>query len=310
MNARSAVFCSILFLAAPTPAMSFSMLTSDGAWHEKITREALTETLERKSLDALAGKKSEPGAIGAPDLNAPFSDQAHCDNADYFNTSGYPQSEAEAEQKIDACRQYIFAQIENAVLAIEPLVNEGGKVVSSEYPSYISCTFVGDVKGRAKCNVLQYMGKAMHAAQDFYSHTNFVDKPGGCVAGVEDPPGLAREGAAPFLAAPTAPYPAGLVSGCFDKKSAASKLSGDSEETKGCNYSGGMRIKHAFLNKDQPDSPRGAVNGNFERAIAAAVAESKAKWAYFEGRVRAAYPGKRGEVMICAVKTDRAGSCK
>lgn len=306
---RTASIAAILAIAA-TPALSFSMLTKDGAWHEKITRAALAGVLQAETLDQFAGSKGAVGAIGAPDINAPFDDAAHCDNGDHLAVAGYAQSEAAAQAKLAGCRALMFAEIEKAVRELEPLVNAGGKVVASQYPSVVSCTFAGDTKGRAKCNVLQSLGKAMHAAQDFYSHSNWVDVPAAGAQGPQNPPGLGRSDASPYLASSTATFPAGLISGCFDLKSAQSKLSGDATEAKGCNYAGGLRAKHAFLNKDDPKTARAAQGDNFERARAAAVAETKAKWAWFETRVRTAYPGKRGEVMICAMKTDKAKVCK
>jgi hypothetical protein len=143
----------------------------------------------------------------------------------------------------------------------------------------------------------------MHAAQDFYSHTNWVDEPAPGEKSPENPDGLRNRGSALFLESATADAPAGLISGCFDKTSVVS-------EARGCNYGDGKkRVKHGVLNKDGPTKPRGALNGNFDRARAAAVAETKRKWAYFEDRVRKAYPGQRGEVMICAMRKDDASKC-
>ena len=309
MNIRIAVLFAAFALAAATPALSFSMLTKDGAWHEKITREALATTLQKDTLGQLAGSRGALGATGAPDIDAPFKDAAHCDNADAFSAAGYPQTAVEARAMLDACRKYAFDRIEDAVRDLAALVTKEGKVVSSQFPSLVSCTFAGDVRGRAKCNVLQNLGKAMHAAQDFYSHSNWVDQPAVGGATAQNPQGLGQSGAAPYFAAPAAAFPAGLISGCFDLKSAQSKLSGDAAETKGCNYKGGLRIKHAFLNKDDPATPRAAIGGNFERARTAAVEDTRGKWVWFEMRVREVYPGKRGAVMICAMKTDKAGTC-
>ena len=310
MKCKLAGFLGAFGAVLPTVAFSFSMLTADGAWHEKITREALAGRLQPKTLDQFAGAKKAMGAIGAPDVNAAFNDAAHCDNGDAFPASGYPQTPAAAQAKLDAGRGYLFASIEQAVKDAGRLVNAEGQIVSSQFPSVVSCTFAGDVKGRAKCDVLQNLGKAMHAAQDFYSHTNWVDRPGSGSTSAENPAGLGNAGASPYLAAPTAPFPLGLISGCFDSRSAQSKLAGDPAESKGCNYSGGMRVKHAFLNKDAPATPRAAIDGNFDRARAAAVEETQSKWALFEARIREVYPGRRGEVIVCAMTSDRASACK
>lgn len=68
-------------------------------------------------------------------------------------------------------------------------------------------------------------------------------------------------------------------------------------------------MKHAVLNKDQPEKPRAAIGDNWDRARSAAAEETRVKWAYFEKRVSEVYPGRRGAVMICALKTDSAGVC-
>ena len=141
MNIRIAVLFAAFALAAATPALSFSMLTKDGAWHEKITREALATTLQKDTLGQLAGSRGALGATGAPDIDAPFKDAAHCDNADAFSAAGYPQTAVEARAMLDACRKYAFDRIEDAVRDLAALVTTEGKVVSSQFPSLVSCTF-------------------------------------------------------------------------------------------------------------------------------------------------------------------------
>src|SRR5689334_23312654 len=70
------------------------------AEHERLTRAALgcygqspiRDCFERRSLDQLAGYDGSMGAVGAPDINEALSPQAHCDNADFFDSEDYPQS--------------------------------------------------------------------------------------------------------------------------------------------------------------------------------------------------------------------------
>lgn len=299
---RTFLAAAVLVFAADA-AFAFGMLGSQGAWHEKITREALQGVLEEKTLASFAGASKAAGAVGAPDLNAPMNDAQHCDNGDHFPAADYPQKAAEAQAKLRSCRAFMFERIESAVSRVAGLVTPDGKVVESEYPTYVSCVYVPDKSGRAKCDVLARLGQAVHAAQDFYSHSNWVDEPAPGENSPDNPAGLGKQGNAPFLESDAAATPPGLISGCFDKTSVVS-------EARGCNYGDGKkRVKHAVLNKDGPTKPRGAINGNFERARAAAAAETKRKWAYFEDRVRKTYPGKRGEVMICAMRKDDAAKC-
>jgi hypothetical protein len=163
------------------------------------------------------------------------------------------------------------------------------------------------VPGRAKCNVLGELGLAFHAAQDFYSHSNWVDRPAEAPAGLDNPPGLGAEGPAPWLDPRTeAPFPEGLMTGCFQSL----------PESMFCS----ARVRHAELSKDTgPIGPegatgpgtteRGAVNGNFERAVAAAIADTRDKWAYFEERIRAVYGEEAGARIICVVSSDSYRGC-
>jgi hypothetical protein len=296
---KIAIIASVFAAALVSPAFSFGMLAPQGAHHEKITRDALGTVLGSATLESFAGKPGSPGAIGAPDENAIFSSRAHCDNGDHLAVAGYPQTLVTANAALTDCRAFIFAQIEQAVRDTEKLVTPDGKVVSAEFPSYISCTYVGDVSGRAKCNALQSMGKALHAAQDFYAHTNWVDEPAAGAVSPSNPPGLGKTGVSPFLASSTAAFPAGLISGCFTAL----------PESAFCNYSGAARVKHTNLNKDEPTTTRGAINNNFARARAAAVEETRRAWTYFEGRLIAVYGARRGGVMVCAMRTDNASNC-
>jgi hypothetical protein len=294
----SALLVSIL----SGPAFGFGMTAGQGAHHESITRSALGSVLQKETLDSFAGKTGTAGAIGAPDINTLLSSDAHCDNGDHFAVAGYPQTPAVASAALMACRTLIFEQIEQAVRDVDKLVSANGKVVSSEFPTYISCTYIPPASGRAKCNALQSLGRALHASQDFYAHSNWVDRPAAGALSVTNPPGLNNSVVSSFLETPTSAFLAGLISGCFDNTSVVT-------ESNGCNYGGLARIKHAVLNKDEPTKPRGAINDNFTRARAAAVAETSRKWTYFENRVRAVYGPVRGNVMICAMRTDNADTC-
>ncbi len=281
------------------------------AEHERITRAALLVFhLGPETMDEIAGKRGSFGAVGAPDRpdrGLLSTKSAHCDGGDHLDVPGYPQSAAEAFKRLSACRAGIFAHINAAVKAAGAIADRRGNVNTSEIPTFISCTYNGK-PGRAKCNVLENLGLAFHAAQDFYAHTNWVDEPADGPIGLTNPPGLGNSGPAPWLAPGNrgAP-PAGLMSGCFD----------GIPERLHCNG----HVRHADLNKDTgPINPRtgqagtgttkrGAVKGNFARAVAAAIADTRSKWAYFEARVVRTYGSVRGKAIVCAIRHDSDSAC-
>jgi len=85
------------------PANAFGTINGLGqrAEHERITRAALAcapgvksdgSCFEPRSIDQLAGHSGTFGAVGAPDLDESGDPNAHCDDADFLNVPGYPQS--------------------------------------------------------------------------------------------------------------------------------------------------------------------------------------------------------------------------
>ena len=99
--AAAAVIC---LLAAPA-VLGFGTINGAGqrAEHERITRAALacagaasSTCFEPRSIANLAGERGTFGGVGAPDSDEIFNGAAHCDNADFLATAGYPQSRADA----------------------------------------------------------------------------------------------------------------------------------------------------------------------------------------------------------------------
>jgi hypothetical protein len=300
----------LAFVGLVPAALGFGTLNTLGqnAEHEHITRAALTD-FGARTLNELAGETGTFGAVGAPDnplRGLLVSSEAHCDNADYYDAdpsdaaAPYAQSEAQSEAALTRCREWIVQRLEAAVRAAEPLSHPNRLNTS------LGCVFNG-APGRAKCTVLENLGLAFHAAQDFYSHTNWVDQPSDSPVGLENPPGLGNSGRAPWLdPRGRVPFPRGLISGCFQALPESLFCSG--------------RIRHAALNKDTGPigaagatgpgtTDRGAINGNFERAVAAAIDDTRDKWRYFGERVVAAYGEENGARIICAVQNDSYRSC-
>lgn len=301
------------------PARAFGSISEldQDLEHEKITRLGLASFgLGPDTMDEIAGTKGEFGAVGAPDRpdRGLMGDaRVHCDSGDTMDLPGYPQSAAAARKVIMACRAFMFRQLEIAVKEAGRIATADGRVRSREIPSTIPCAFSGS-SGRAKCDVLEALGLALHTAQDFYAHSNWVDLPGPGLITPENPPGLGNSGPAPFIdPARRGAFPEGLVSGCFQGK----------PERLLCSYDGGKaRLRHKFLNKDngpidvrsgavgRGTTPRGAINDNFRRAVGAAVADTRNKWAWFEASVLRRYGPVQGNAILCGMRNDHENSCR
>jgi hypothetical protein len=297
------------------PAMGFGTVRSSAlgqnAEHERITRQGMQDLLQAWTLSELAGENGTWGAVGAPDNPARgLMDEKrnHCDGGDWFDESGYPQSRADAQRQIEACRAYIFAKLDEAVRDAGALVRKDSQghwvARADQMPSKANdCSYLG-VKGRAKCNVLEDMGLALHASQDFYSHSNWVDqsRPGKPVAR-DNPPGLGNREPAAWLdpAKPSEPFPNGLITGCYD----------GFPEAAYCNYGWTLksRVKHSYLNKDGVGKDRSQFGDNHKRAFDAAAKDTYRKWMWLESQILATYPDGQGAKIICALRSDKASSC-
>jgi hypothetical protein len=172
----------------------------------------------------------------------------------------------------------------------------------SEVDLKTSCTFFGGFSGRAKCDVLEGLGRTLHGAEDFYSHSNWSDQAAPGPVGVDNPPGLGHAGVAPVLdlRAAGVSVPPALSTGCF------------SLIPFGCR----KRVTHGVLNKDEglvdpstgatssPTTPRGRVGTNFDRAVSGAVAEAGRQWKDLAAEIVATYGATKGNLMICAITHD------
>jgi hypothetical protein len=301
------------WVAGAAHAFGTVNLLGQRAEHEKITRLGLTGFgLGKKTMSEIAGKTGTFGAVGAPDnpvRGLMGRAEAHCDGGDAFaGRAGYPRSVANAAAQLGRCRAWIMHHLRDAVRSAGELVGADGTIHGSEIPTFFSCTYNGK-RGRAKCNVLEAMGLALHAAQDFYSHSNWTDRPRAGELSLTNPPGLGHTGRAPWLdprSKRTFPY--GLISGCYE----------GIPESRHCRD----RIRHADLNKDTGSidvasgsigtgrTPRGHVNANFARAVKAAIEDTADKWAYFEQRVRSKYGRRRGRLIVCVVRMDTPAGCR
>ncbi|MCB1451986.1 MAG: hypothetical protein KDJ67_18030 [Nitratireductor sp.] len=319
---RGAALTTIIALTIvimPSLALAFGTLSVAGQnrEHEFITRLALQNAgLGPETMDEIAGKDGRFGAVGAPDspdrglLTKPY---AHCDGADHLDIPGYPQTADQAYAILASCRSFIMRSLSRAVEAAGRIADQSGRVDTREIPSLVPCSYNGK-SGRAKCDVLAQLGLAFHASQDFYSHTNWTDRALNAPIGPLNPPGLGNSGRAPWLdpRGRAGPVP-GLISGCFEgKPERANCLYADLKD----------RVRHRVLNKDEGTislssgrasrgtTIRGAANDNFSRAVDAAIADTRDKWAWFNGQVVTKYGSVRGEAILCAIRNDDENACR
>lgn len=303
---------AVVALACAPAAFGFGTINGFGqnAEHERMTRAALAcagawaaTCFEPTSISNLAGTTGTSGGVGAPDADEIFVPEAHCDDGDFLAAAGYPRTRAQADAQLVACREHLRMRFMQAATAAAGLLNAAGRIRRSEVDLSSSCTFFGGVSGRAKCNVLEGLGRTLHGAEDFYSHSNWADErdPARPI-GITNPPGMANTTVSPFLslrpaAAPT--IPPVMATGCFSLFS-------------GCTN----RITHGTLNKDtglvdpatgaasSPTTGRGRIGTNFSRAVTGAILEARRQWADLSAELVSRYGARRGNLMICALTRD------
>ncbi|KXX74014.1 Opticin [Madurella mycetomatis] len=345
------VLLGLLPLAVAFGTINEPMILGQHNEHEMVTRLAFQCSsgqrsdgicFEPRSLDQLAGYHRDVmglpipgagfnGAVGSPDTLDPIPEgpEAHCDDADYLDIPGYPQTRAEATAKLQACVDHFRARFRQAWAAAAELLDERKRIRPGMVElanSFGDCTFAfpalqGNALGRAKCSTLEGFGRALHGIQDFYSHSNWADTadPSQPIS-ESNPPGLAMNGTAPFLdmraTGPIPPdqIPLTLTTGCF----ALPDTSPGSGDCTG-------RITHHALSKDNgliyldgtfgevgPDSPRSeAVPSNFHQAVKAAIQSSRDAWDSFRDEIRYRYGAVSGNLMICAlIRDDPIKDCR
>ncbi|MGW6992604.1 hypothetical protein [Streptomyces sp. NPDC054946] len=309
--AGAALLAAVLTAVPGSPADAFT-----GDNHEAITRAALP--WEPVTLTAMADARA--GAINADD-HPPYFDVGplHCDNADYLDprhAADYPRSRDEATTELLACIRTSVGRFRTAVRVADGLVDADGKVRADQSDLSSPCAWDGK-PGRAKCAVLEQLGRGWHPIEDFYSHSNWVDRPAPGPIGLDNPPGLGRTDVAPFLdirrysTMKDADWtrdareriPADLATGCYTDVDSTGVKAADCDD----------RVAHNLvLNKDTAASARSQTDDNFGHATAGATAEITRQWNDFKAELLAAYPDhRRGAQMVCAlVHDDPATACR
>jgi hypothetical protein len=303
----------------PTRAVAFGTIEGGGQnrEHERITRAAVAcpagaasdgDCFEPKSLDQLAGHRKSFGAVGAPDRTEVSDPTAHCDDADYL-AGRYPRTRAAATGGLLDCVNHLRERFREAVGNAADLLDDQGQLVGAEVDLGTDCVLDAGSEQRAKCKTVEAFGRALHGAQDFYSHSNWADAADPSRAiGATNPPGLNLPAPSAVLdlrgtSAPT--VPAALSTGCFVVRDRVPGV----EACEG-------RITHAGLNKDnglidpstgsttQPTTPRGKVGDNFAKAVAAAIVETRHQWHELRAALEADYGRQKASLMICALTHD------
>jgi hypothetical protein len=339
---------TLCLLAAPPPVYSFGML-GPRAEHERITRVALAcpskkttgDCFEPLSIDQLAGKDGFVGGVGSPDAGENLVAAAHCDDADYLDHAKYgipgtySRSRSEATVALQECIAHVSSRFLKGVADANRLLDGKDNIMKRETDLGIAglspCDFrgppSGGFSGRAKCNAIEGLGRALHGVQDFYTHSNWVDEhdPSQPISRT-NPPGLRMSGPSPLLNLRSAMSPAALAvppelaTGCFILRlSDQPDLSGEPA----CIEQG--RITHVTLNKDEGDisvvpgvsippvspltsnplTPRGRIARNFENAVQAAIADTRRQWGDFRAELVSRFGPKRASRMICALVKDK-----
>lgn len=303
----------------PNSAAGFGTIEGGGQnrEHERITRAAVAcpagtgsdgDCFEPRSVDQLAGHGRGFGAVGAPDLTEVSDPAAHCDDADFL-VGRYPQTRDEASARLLDCVNHLRRRFREAIDSAKDLLDDEGQIIGSEVNLGTDCGLDANTEQRAKCESLEGFGRALHGAQDFYSHSNWADaadpsRP----TGADNPPGLNLPAPSPVLdlrgsSAPTVPRD--LTTGCFVLRDSVPGV-GVCEQ----------RVTHAALNKDNglvdqstgtttsPTTPRGKVENNFAKAVAGAMVETRHQWQDFRAALETSYGARKGSLMACALTRD------
>lgn len=328
LTAAAAVALAVLPLQHAEAFGTFNGL-GQAAEHERITRVLgrsatdikVSNPFQPASLDMLAGKRGVLGGVGSPDN--PFDSSIipvvglgpgykHCDDADFADVPGYPQSRADATDNLMRCVNYYNDQLDRAVKAAGDIVDQDLVVSQKQMALNCSFPFKPATSGSAKCRVLNRLGRALHTAEDFWSHSNWADVAAAGPLTAQNPAGLARTDIPAFFRYPlpsSYAIPRLLSTGCDDSADPFGVRCKD-------------RVAHSVLAKDNgevdpntgigtPTSKytRGTINNNFQRAVTGARKQAVSTWSDLQRAIISAYGQERGDLIIRALIADTLTSC-
>ncbi|KAH7333298.1 hypothetical protein BKA65DRAFT_460002 [Rhexocercosporidium sp. MPI-PUGE-AT-0058] len=338
---------SLLALSAtanPFGTVDKPLTLNQHAEHEKITRVALKcragetaasgKCFEPRSLDQIAGGPGTLGGVGSPDSLTPTPEgpEAHCDEADFIDIPGYPNSRAAASAELQKCATHLHGRFKQGIKFAERILDPTTKKIKKSMVDLRDnsdgtrndCQFAGTTPfpglGRGKCQAIEGLGRALHGVQDFYSHSNWADhsRDGEAISDV-NPPGLNFTSLVGFFDftsdAPrsVAGIPVNLTTGCFGGLT--------SDKTPGVDRCA-KRVTHHTLNKDHaliddngvatlpthvtagPSTPRSEFGSNLQLAVSIAVEDTRRQWTLFKENLRTEHGSEDGNTMICAITRD------
>ena len=332
------------------------------AEHERITRLAIdcegafakdpasplaqtgARCAQARSATQIAGTDAFLGGVGAPDSAwdavIPSKSPQHCDDGDYlFGTGSYPRPESARAENLLACRALFDLYMADAVRwagEVVPVVGGVPTVVRAQSDlAGGNCNDKYDRKydpdrrhrrAVAKCNALISFGRAMHIAQDFLSHSNWVDSawPSSLAAtGALNPPGLMKNVTSPGDVPDFLRYPrtaaqvsaflaahqvvTGGYTGSLTGRLRHSGASGAARDLNKDMGAGRIDWKTGLIPKGKgARGVAGLLSGqdNFQRAAYGAAVTTAAAWNDLQQAIRAAYPGTRGEMAARALAVD------
>lgn len=314
----------------------------DGAFARNVSSplaQADALCAQPRTTRMIAGSDGYLGGVGAPDSVADAINSKspqHCDDGDYlFGAERYPRAAAARDNNLLACRELFDIYMGDAVRwagEMVPVVNGTPTLRNAQADlspglcneKYDRKYDPGKEHPRAKCNALISFGRAMHMAQDFFSHSNWIDAPrAGVPSGLLNPPGLLRTVTEPSQVPDFVRYPR-------SEEQVRTFLASTEVVTGG--YTGKLtgRVRHssalgesAGINKDMGSeridwvrgvipkgkAERGTIVGfgsddNFQRAAYAAATTTATAWGDLQQAIRAEYPGARGEMAVRALTSD------
>lgn len=338
--------------------------------HFQITQSALT--CERVSyvyhpdycvngaltLRSVAGSANNFGAVGAPDVIenkailglggtwptigevTGYNQYWHCDNGDSRSDAdaSYPQTMDAAWQRLYHCQTHIEDMRENAVTMAIAILDGNNEIHPSSDEDCGAYTPTSTTpEPTAKCASWFALGFLMHAVEDFYSHSNYIDSISPTDEDpINNPAGLGLSAPFDLFRTPSATRPAGytdLKSGCYNTGTLGETLSSVDEDEhdvpESCTTV--SRIQHDAIAKDESNTGRGLQrwytedtesefygSTNYQRAFDNAVLEVEWQWQYFIEDLYAAETNgprenhaKNVATILCAMTSDNPTSaCK
>jgi len=265
----------------------------------------------------------------------------HCDNGDYYNNyiTTYPQTRAAATQKLLDCRLWAQRMLGDGLVGnkqycngarswlctgvaatVHKMLNGKGNVDIVQPPAFTAtrgCSFNG-AHGRIKCDVLQQFGYALHAIQDFYSHSNFADLSRYTTPITwQNPPGLGFTTLPKFWDMTLANGDPSLIPDIWMNLSSGCYPDGGCENA--------QRTSHAILNKDKSDidpltgtvtnprTPRGQYLGSYatnaQLVVTMAIRQTRQAWLDLQQLIIQKEGSARAAKIICAIASDTPNRC-